>query len=57
MVLFFPTPAPQFKSIQKSISTLGSWDKDEDEVRIVQNIALWDGPKAPNDIDSEKAPS
>lgn len=54
MVLFFSHTSPTIQSIQKSIPALGSWDKDEDEVRALQNIAVRDGPQAPNDIDSER---
>lgn len=53
MVLFFHTSFT-IQSIQKSIPTLGSSDKDEDEVRDVQNIAFWDWPEAQNDSDSKK---
>lgn len=52
-VIFFHTSFT-IQSIQKSIPTLGSSDKDEDEVRDVQNIAFWDRPEAQNDSDSKK---
>ncbi len=52
--VIFSYTSPTIQSIQKSISTLGSQDKDEDEVWEVQNNALWDGPEAPHDIDLER---
>lgn len=51
---YFSTHSPTIHCFQKSISTLGSWDKDEDERWVVQNIALWDGPEAADDKDSER---
>lgn len=49
--VIFSTHSPTIHCIQKSISTLGSWDKDKDERWVVQNIALWDGPEAADDKD------